>query len=73
MGKKGHTPPSLLKYIQAERFAGQEDLKATFPCKGLWICQLLNDISLPNLLVLSRKNELHWTDSQLMGVKILFW
>lgn len=58
------------EYHQAERFAGQENLR-TGPRKGLWIC-LLSDISLSNLLVLSRKNELCWTDSQLTGDIILF-
>lgn len=69
---EGRMHPSLsTEYHQAERFAGQEDLKTTGPRKGLWIC-LLSDISLPSLLVLSRKNELCWTDSQLMGDIILF-
>lgn len=69
--REGRTYTSLsTEYHQAEGFAGQEDLK-TGPHKGSWIC-LLSDISLLSLLVLSRKNELHWTDSQLMGDIILF-
>lgn len=68
---EGRTYTSLsTKYHQAERFAGWGDLKTTGPHEGLWIC-LLSDINLPNLLVLSRKNELRKTDSQLMGDMIL--
>lgn len=70
--KEGRTYTSLsTEYYQAERFAGQEDLKTTGPHKGSWLC-LLSDISLPGLRALSRKNELRWTDSQLLGDMILF-
>lgn len=70
--REGRTYTSLsTEYPQAERFAGQEDLKTAGPHKGLWIC-LLSDISVPSLQVLSRKNEPRCTDSRLLGDVILF-